>query len=126
MVGLLVGGRLWQLLRDDAAERQECLTAIGLGQCLPEVCQGKTPRRTQRARGGTGRASRSRISILQGATSPGERGSSPPTSGAPVPRLWEAAKAMNRAGLRVQSLCVFVSKSVGPSLDDADLVVDPF
>ena len=51
MVGLLVGGRPWQLPRDDAAERQECLMAIGLGECLPEVRQGEAPRRLQWARG---------------------------------------------------------------------------
>jgi hypothetical protein len=46
MVGLLVGGRPWEFLRDDAAEYQECLMAIDLRECLPEVCQGKTPRWT--------------------------------------------------------------------------------
>ena len=39
MIDLLVGGRSWQLLRDDAAERQERPIAIGLGKCLPEVRQ---------------------------------------------------------------------------------------
>src|SRR5262249_18876706 len=108
MVGLLGGGRLWQPLRDDAAECQEGLTAIGLRGGLPKVCQGQWPARMRGGPGGAGRASRSRISILRGATSPGERGSSPPTSEAPVPRLWEAAQGMNRVGLRVQSVCVFV------------------
>src|SRR5512135_2838612 len=108
MVGLLVGGRPWQLLRNDAAERQEYLTAIGLGEGLPEVCQGETPRRSRWARGGTGRASWSRFSILPVVSAPGERGSNPPTSRAPVPRLWEAALGTNRAGFRVQSVCIFV------------------
>ena len=52
MVGLLVGGRLGQLLRDDAAESQERPMAIGLGECLPEVRQRDAPGRLQRARGG--------------------------------------------------------------------------
>src|SRR4051812_6767458 len=112
MVGPLVGGRLWQLLRDDAAECQECLTVLGRRECLPEVRQRETPRRSRWARGGTGRASRSRIPILRRATSPGERGSSPPASGAPVPRLWETAQRTNRAELRVQSACLFVIEHV--------------
>ena len=52
MVGLLAGGRPWQLLRDDAAERQECPMAIGLGEGLPELRQREAPGRLQWARGG--------------------------------------------------------------------------
>ena len=52
MVGLLVGGRPWQLLSDDAAERQERPMAIGLGEGLPEVRQRDAPGWLQRARGG--------------------------------------------------------------------------
>src|SRR3954451_2926211 len=63
MVGLLVDGRHWQFTRDDAAERQECLLASGLRECLPEVCQGKAPRWLQWARGGTERARLCRMRI---------------------------------------------------------------
>ena len=53
MVDLLVGGRSWELLRDDAAERQERPIAIGLGAGL---ARGRVERdaraRLQRARGG--------------------------------------------------------------------------
>jgi hypothetical protein len=31
IVGLLVGGRLWELLRDDAAEGQECPLSVRSG-----------------------------------------------------------------------------------------------
>ena len=51
MVGLLVGGRSWQLLSDDAAERQESPMAIGLGEHLPEMGQRDTPGRLQWVRG---------------------------------------------------------------------------
>src|SRR3954451_4503774 len=84
MVGLLVGGRLWQLTRDDAAERQEGLMASGLGGCLPEVRQGKAPRWVQWARGGTERARLCRMMILLGGPVSGDRGSSRPASGAPA------------------------------------------
>jgi hypothetical protein len=39
MVGLLLGGRPWELLRDDAAEGQERPLSVRLGQGLPEVSQ---------------------------------------------------------------------------------------
>ena len=51
MIGLLVGGRPWELLSDDAAEGQERPMAIGLGECLPEVRQRDAPGRL-RWRGG--------------------------------------------------------------------------
>src|ERR1700723_3322460 len=101
MVGLLVGGRLWQLPRDDAAECQECLMAIGLGECLPEVRQGKAPRRLQWARGGTERDSRCCMMILPGGPVSGDRGSSPPASGAPELRLWAAPPRGDKPELRV-------------------------
>ena len=55
MIGLLVGGRPWQLLRDDAAERQECPIAIGLGERLPEVRQWDASALASAGAGGTGR-----------------------------------------------------------------------
>ena len=51
MIGLLAGGRSGQLLSDDAAERQERPIAIGLGECLPEMCQRDAPGRLRWARG---------------------------------------------------------------------------
>ena len=39
MVGLLVGGRPWELLRDDAAQGQERPLSVRLGEGLPEVRQ---------------------------------------------------------------------------------------
>jgi hypothetical protein len=47
MVGLLVGGRPWELLGDDAAEGQECPLTIDLGEGLPEACQGDASGRVQ-------------------------------------------------------------------------------
>jgi hypothetical protein len=47
MVGLLAGGRPWELLGDDAAEGQECPLTVGLGKSLPEVRQRDTSRRVQ-------------------------------------------------------------------------------
>ena len=52
MIGLLAGGRSWELLSDDAAERQERPIAIGLGKGLPEVRQRNSLVWLQRARGG--------------------------------------------------------------------------
>jgi hypothetical protein len=39
MIGLLVGGRPSELLRDDAAQGQERALSVRLGEGLPEVRQ---------------------------------------------------------------------------------------
>ena len=87
MIDLLVGGRSWQLLSDDAAERQERPIAVGLGKGLPEVRERNSRTGLQRARGGTGRDEVWRMTILRVETVPGEAGSNLPASEAPEPRL---------------------------------------
>src|SRR4051794_6756435 len=107
MVGLLVGGGLLQFPRDDAAECQEGLMGVGLGECLPEVRQEEV-RWLQWARGGTERDPRCRMMILPGGRVSGERGSTPPASGAPVRRLWATPPRDDKAELRVECVCLFV------------------
>jgi hypothetical protein len=38
---------------------------------------------------------------------PGEAGTNPPASGAPEPRLWGAARRVDKAELQVSSVCFF-------------------
>src|SRR5436190_1635014 len=66
MVGLLVGGRPGQLLRDDAAERQERPMTVGLGKGLPKLRQRDAPGWLRGARGGADRAGRRRMRDLPG------------------------------------------------------------
>jgi hypothetical protein len=88
--------------------------AVGLGECLPELRQGKVSRRLQWARGGTDRDARGRMMILPGGSVSGGRGSSPPVSGAPVHRLWAVPPRNDKAVPWVQSVCLFVLQHVRP------------
>ena len=45
--------------------------------------------------------------VLRAEAVPGEAGSNPPASRAPEPRLWGAARRIDKAELRVQSVCFF-------------------
>ena len=107
MVGLLVGGRPWELLSDDAAEGQERPLAVRLGEGLPEVRQMRRVGSASAGAGGTGRAGWLRMTILRAEAVPGDAGSNPPASRAPEPRLWGAAMRIDKPELRVQSVCFF-------------------
>ena len=58
--------------------------------------------------------------ILRGEPVPGEAGSNPPASGAPEPRLWGAARRIDKAELRVQSVCVFCNSFKGSDIAGLD------
>ena len=81
------GREYWELLSDDAAERQERSIAIGLRKCLPELRQRDPPARF-RWRGGTARVGRCRMVILPGQVVRGEAGSNLPALRATEPRFW--------------------------------------
>jgi len=89
------------LPHDDAAERQERPLAIGLAEGLPESGERDARTLLQRARGGTGWDVVCRTMILRVEAVPGGAGSNRPASGAPEPRLWEAARRIDKAELRV-------------------------
>jgi hypothetical protein len=98
------------LLSDHAAERQNRSIAIGLGECFPEMRQRNPLMWLQRARGGTGRDVVCRMLILRVEAVRGEVGSSRPASGVPEPRLWGAARRIDKAELQVYSVCVLCNR----------------
>jgi hypothetical protein len=54
--------------------------------------------------------------ILRVESARGEAGSIPPTSGAPEPRLWGAARRIDKAELQEQSVCFFCNSYKGPNI----------
>jgi hypothetical protein len=99
-IDLLPGAKPWQLLREDATERQEHPIAIGLSEGFPELREMCRRAALQRARGGTGRDEVCRMATLRAETVPGGAGTNRPASEAPGPRLWGAPPRIDKAELR--------------------------
>jgi hypothetical protein len=58
--------------------------------------------------------------ILRVETVRGEAGSNPPASGAPEPRLWGAARRIDKAELQMRSVCFFCNSYKGSDLSGLD------
>src|SRR5512135_516257 len=99
-VDLLPGAKPWQLLREDATERQERPVAIGLSEGFPELRERRRRAALQRARGGTGRDEVCRMATLRAETVPGGAGTNRPASGAPGLRLSGAQARIDKVVLR--------------------------
>ena len=99
MIALLADGRSWQLLSDNAAERQERPIAIGLGECLPEVGRGMAGL-TSAAAGGTGQGAVCRMVTLRVEPVPGEAGSNLPASERRNPDYGERRRGSTRLNFR--------------------------
>ena len=111
--------RSWPLLSDHAAERRERPIATRLGACLPETGERNRRTRLQRAWRGTGWDGVARLVILPVETVPGEAGTTPPASGAPLPQPRGAVSRIDQGELQVQSVCVL---GTSPTLPIADSV----
>jgi hypothetical protein len=122
MIDLLADGRSWYLLSDNAAQDQERPIAIGLGKRFPEISQGNSLIRLQRARGGTGLGAVCRMVILRGSLVPGESESNPPVSGVPGLQLWRLVPRIDNAELQVRPVCVFGNSFKGSDIGSIDEV----
>jgi hypothetical protein len=120
MIDLLAVGKSWDLLSDNAAQRQKHPIAIGSGKCIPDFFQGNSLIWLQPARGGTGLGFVCRMMILRARLVPGESESNPPTSGVPEPQLWRLEPRIDNAELQAWSVCFFCNVYKGPNLAGLD------
>ncbi len=112
------------MLSDNAAQCQKHPIPIGFGQSFPEICEGNSLNRLQRARGGTALGAVCRMVILRGGPDPGESESNPPISGVPGLQLWQLEQRIDHTELQVWSVCVFCNRNKGPNLTGIDPETD--